>query len=78
MHPLGDDVIEALTELKQLDFDPDEAPRPLFNPKQLDDNVALTDTQDFVLSQEKLLEWGARVTEIRKKIMTRAAALQDP
>ena len=44
MHALGDDVIEALTELKYLDFDADEAPRPLFDPKQLDDNVALTDT----------------------------------
>ena len=33
MHALGDDVIEALTELKQLDFDADEAPRPLFDPK---------------------------------------------
>ena len=33
MYPLGDDVIEALTELNQLDFDPDEAPRPLFDPK---------------------------------------------
>ena len=40
--------------------------------------MALTDTNDFVLSQEKLLEWGARVTEVRKKIMIRATALQDP
>ena len=74
MHPIAEDVIEALSDLNQQDSDNEQTWQLLFDPKQLEDNMVLTDTQAFSLGQQKMREWGSRVTLIREKIAKRAAA----
>ena len=51
MHPIAEDVIEALSDLNQQDSDNEQTWQLLFDPKQLKDNMVLTDTQAFSLGQ---------------------------